>query len=124
LIVTASALKRSKASMAYCSAVLPMSPRLASRITGSCRMAAVDMGDQCFELIFGAASGKIGDLRLEAADEVCRRVDNGPAELEDAVRLALEVDRQARRVGIEADAEQAVALAARPRFSACMKFMA
>jgi hypothetical protein len=77
LTVSASALKRSKASMAYCSAVLPMSPRLASRITGvSSDGLLVNVIDQCFELVFGALGGEVGDLRLERADQIGGGVDD------------------------------------------------
>jgi hypothetical protein len=78
---------------------------------GRSRMLAVDMFNQCFELIFRAARGEIRYLGFEAADEVCRGVDNGCAELENGIRLAFEVAREAVRVGIETNAKQAVALA-------------
>ena len=53
---------------AYCSAVLPMSPRLASRITGT--SAALRMRHQAFELVFGALRGEVGDLRLEGQHQI------------------------------------------------------
>ena len=84
LAVMASAWKRSKASIAYCSAVLPMSPRLASRITGMPGW-LVDVRDQRLQLVLGAARGEVGDLRLEAAHQVGRGIDDALAEFEDGV---------------------------------------
>jgi hypothetical protein len=40
-------------------------------------MLFVDVGDQRFELVFGAAGGEVGDLRLEAADQVGGGIDDG-----------------------------------------------
>ena len=66
----------------------------------------MDVGDQPLELRFGAVRGEVGDLRLEGDDQVLRRVDDGGAELEDARRVAAHRAGKARRVGVEADAEQ------------------
>ncbi|MPN62213.1 hypothetical protein SDC9_209960 [bioreactor metagenome] len=68
----------------------------------------MDMGDQRFQLVFGAAGGEVSDLRLEGTDEVGRGVDDGGAEFEDRVVAALQVGREFGRVGIEADAEQGI----------------
>jgi hypothetical protein len=48
----------------------------------------VDVGDQRFELVLGAARGEVGDLRLEGAGEVGRGVGDLAAEAEDGVGLA------------------------------------
>ena len=68
----------------------------------------MDVRDQRFELILGALCCEVGDLRLEAAREVRRRVGDAFAELEDGVRASLELTGKLDRVGIEADAEQRV----------------
>ena len=64
-----------------------MSPRLASRITGTC--GAADVGDQQFELLRGAVCGKVGDLRFERQHQIRRGVDDGGAEVADPAGIAL-----------------------------------
>ncbi len=74
------------------------------------RMSGMNVSNQCFELIFGAVGGEVGNLWLEAADEICRRVDNGSAEFENCVGSVFQMRRESFRIGIQADAEQAVAV--------------
>jgi hypothetical protein len=62
-------------------------------------------------LILRATRGEIRYLGFEAADEVCRGVDNGCTKLENGFRLAFEVGRETFRVRIETDAKETVALA-------------
>ncbi len=52
---------------------------------------AVDVLDQPLELVFGALRGEVGDLRLEGADQVLGRIDDGGAEIEDARGVAAPV---------------------------------
>ena len=70
----------------------------------------MDVLDQGLELVLGAVGCEVGDLGLEAAHQVGGGVDDLRAELEDGVGPALQVGGEFRRVGVEADAEQAVAL--------------
>ena len=49
----------------------------------------MDVSNQRFELVFGAARGEVGDLRLEGAGEVGRGVGDFGAEAEDRVGLIL-----------------------------------
>jgi hypothetical protein len=71
-------------------------------------MFVVDVRDQRFELVLGAARGEVGDLRLEGAGQVGRGIGDLAAEAEDRVRLVLQMGREFRRIGVEADAEQRV----------------
>ena len=53
---------------------------------GDAGMPLVNVRDQRFELVFSAAGGEIGDLRLEATDQIGRGVDDGGAEIENCPR--------------------------------------
>ena len=72
-------------------------------------MLLVNVGDQRFELIFGAAGSKVGNLRLEGTDQVGGGVYDGRAEFKDGIVVALtsapEVSGELGRIGVEADAE-------------------
>jgi len=65
------------------------------------------VGDK-MKVRFGAQRREVGDLRLEGAGQVGGRVDNRLAELDDAVRLALQVRGEARQVRVEPDAQQGI----------------
>ena len=75
----------------------------------------VDVGNQCFELVFGAACSKVGNLRLEGAGEIGGGVGNLGSESVDGVGSALQMLGELRGVWIETDTEQGVVL--RPRAS-------
>jgi hypothetical protein len=51
----------------------------------------VNVGNQRLELVFGAAGGEVGDLRLESADQISGRVDDGGTEFDNLVIAALEM---------------------------------
>jgi hypothetical protein len=68
----------------------------------------VNVGNQRLELIFGTAGGEVGDLRLESADQISGRVDDGGTEFDNLVIAALEVGGKFGRIRIKADAEQGV----------------
>jgi len=57
-----------------------MSPRLASRMMGTCGRRAAHVVDQVFQLELGTMGSEIGDLRLERDDQVGGRVDDARAE--------------------------------------------
>ena len=122
----ASAWKRSKASIAYCSAVLPMSPRLASRITGmpgcfrGCARSAPPAGPR-------RAGGEVGDLRLEAAHQVGRGIDDGlqnskmassrPAECAGNFAVSGRGRRRAASCSVQAALSDSMKVIAGPLFS-------
>ena len=66
----------------------------------------VDVGDQALELRFGAVRREVGDLRLEGETRSWVAIDDRGAEVEDARRVAAPRAGKARRLGVEADAEQ------------------
>jgi hypothetical protein len=68
----------------------------------------VNVGNQRLELIFGTAGGEVGDLRLESADQISGRVDDGGTEFDNLVIAALEMGGKFGRIRIKADAEQGV----------------
>jgi hypothetical protein len=71
-------------------------------------MFLVDVRDQRFELVLGAARGEVGDLRLEGAGKVGRGIDDLAAEAKNSVGRILEMGGESGGVGVEADAEQRV----------------
>ena len=73
-------------------------------------MSCVDVGDQGFELVFGALRSEVGDLWLEAADEVGGGVDKRLAKYEDGGRFPMEVGWELRGIRIKTDAEQGIVL--------------
>jgi GGDEF domain-containing protein len=75
------------------------------------RIALAQVGADGFELVFRAERGEIGDLRLEGAGQVGGGVDDGLAELGDAVRAAAQLRRQALQVRVQAHAQQGIVAA-------------
>ena len=63
------------------------------------------------QLFFSAVRSEVRNLRLEGDGRVGRGVDDGRAEVVDAAGVAFEPGGKARRVGIEAHAEQGAVLA-------------
>ena len=57
-----------------------MSPRFASRITGTVGMVRVDVVDQRCKFAFGTDCAEMGDLRFERAHDVSDRVDDPTTE--------------------------------------------
>src|SRR3546814_7942819 len=70
----------------------------------------VDMRDEPFERVLGAASGEMRDLRLEGAGVLRRGVDDVAAEGEHRVGFARAPRREFRRLGVEADADEGARL--------------
>ncbi len=78
-------------------------------------MRAVDVRDQPLQRSLAAVvRGEEGDLRLECAGELRRRVDDVAAEVEQRVRIVHQRLGESRRVRIEPDAEQAVGITPAP----------
>src|SRR5262249_55034172 len=69
-------------------------------------MPLADVRYYALQGVFRALCGEVRDLRFEGADQIGRRIDDRAAELEHGIGLAAQRFRQARRFGIEADAEQ------------------
>ena len=68
-----------------------------------------DVRHQPLQLRLGALRREVGDLRLEGAHQVVRRIDDGGAEIEDARRIAAPRRREPGRLGVEADAQHRIA---------------
>ena len=73
-------------------------------------MLFVKVGDQCFELVLGTIGREVGDLWLEGAGEIGGGVGDGRTELENRIRLALQMSGELRRIGVESDAQQRIVL--------------
>ena len=68
-------------------------------------MLPVDVRDQLLEFRLGTFRREVGDLRLEGAHQVRRRIDDVAAEGEQRLRRPFEMRRDAVETWIETDAE-------------------
>ena len=75
------------------------------------RRGAAHVGDQALQLVFGAVGGEIGDLRLEGADQISRRIDDGGAKIVDFAGIAVQLAGKFGRFRVQADAQHGVVLA-------------
>ena len=97
--------------MAYCSAVLPMSPRLESRITGTLGATARIWATRRSSCGSARCAGKVGDLRFVGQDQIGRGVHHGGTEVEDASGVAPPTIGKLGGFGVQADAQKGAVLA-------------
>ncbi len=63
---------------------------------------------QLFELVFGTVGGKVGDLGLEAVDQIMGGIDDGCTEVVDLGRIALHGTGKAAGFGVQTHAQHGV----------------